>query len=76
MTLTEESFTRGDIGPDFSENGSPIQFGYFRSNSAFSTNYSITGGVDNWTVNVVAVPEPATLLIFALGSIYLNRKKR
>jgi len=36
--------------PDFSANGGPIEFGFVRQNATYSGGYTITGGIDNWTV--------------------------
>lgn len=45
--------------PDFSATGSPIGFGYARSNS-YSFSSSIAHGIDNWSFTVSSIPEPAT----------------
>jgi len=48
------SFVNSSKHPDFSASGSPIQFGFFRSNSTGlgGAGYTIVGGIDNWTVTV------------------------
>lgn len=38
--------------PDFSTKGAPIQFGFFRANTTTNNEYSITGGIDNWSVSI------------------------
>lgn len=38
--------------PDFSARGAPIQFGFFRANTTTNSQYSITGGIDNWLVSI------------------------
>jgi subtilisin-like proprotein convertase family protein len=40
-------------------------------------DYAFTGGVLNsWTINVVGVPEPATLALTVLGALALIRRRR
>ncbi len=41
-----------DVHPDFSSEGSPIEFGFFRGNSTPSFSYSIIAGIDNWSVTI------------------------
>jgi hypothetical protein len=49
--------------PDFSANGAPIQFGFFRANTTTNAQYSITAGIDNWSVSInpttIGTSEPA-----------------
>jgi hypothetical protein len=49
--LGETSFA---AGLDFSENGAPIQFGFYRSNSHGESSEAITTthGIDNWRVEI------------------------
>ncbi|MEO8189866.1 MAG: hypothetical protein ABI682_05955 [Acidobacteriota bacterium] len=69
QTLTLSGLTANDFGrvavttttlfdtthPDFSAAGGPIQFGFFRANgSGPSPGYTLTAGIDNWSVQVVA----------------------
>ncbi len=70
--------------PDFSENGSPIQFGFFRSNSVCQTCNAVAvhAGIDNWKVTVhtedppASTPEPSTLVgILLLGFAATNCKR-
>ncbi len=61
--------------PDFSATGAPITFGYLTTNGTPSTSYTVTGGVDNWSVDV-HVPEPASLSVLALGALPLLRRRR
>jgi hypothetical protein len=43
----------GPAYPDFSANGSPIQFGYYASNgTAISRPTSTNSGIDNWSVSI------------------------
>jgi hypothetical protein len=69
------------LHPDFSTNGSPITFGYFRNIQGIAgTNFFMTSGVDNWTTTVVSVPEPSTvgLLISSIlmgGGAWILRRK-
>lgn len=41
-----------DQHPDFSATGAPIQFGFFRANTTTNAEYSITSGIDNWSVSI------------------------
>lgn len=52
--------------PDFSNAGSPLQFGFFASNGTFGNSFN-DGGVDNWSVVVNFVPEPSTASLLSLG---------
>lgn len=65
-----------DVHPDFSSNGAPIQFGFFRANgSGPSAGYSLVGGIDNWQVTVTAAaPQPtaAPADIPALGPMAIS----
>lgn len=58
--------------PDFSVSGSPIEFGYFRSNNIGNHGqYDVYAGIDNWQVTLRSepVPEPcASLLLFVAAA--------
>ncbi|MBD3886523.1 hypothetical protein IFO70_33150 [Phormidium tenue FACHB-886] len=45
-----------DQHPDFSAQGAPIQFGFFRANTTTNDEYSITSGIDNWSVSINPTP--------------------
>ena len=38
--------------PDFSQTAAPMQFGFFRANSAGIPGYSITAGIDNFSLTI------------------------
>jgi hypothetical protein len=38
--------------PDFSQTAAPIEFGFFRANSAGYSGYTIAAGIDDWSVKV------------------------
>ena len=62
----------GNSSPDFSANGAPIEFGFWREISAGGGNsFSSSTGIDNWTVMVHSVPEPATIGLIAMGAFGL-----
>ena len=52
--LTAANFVAADLKthPDFSQNGAPMQFGFYRANSAGIPGYSITAGIDNWSLTI------------------------
>jgi hypothetical protein len=62
ISLTKDDFhslNEPDDHPDFSINGSPIIFGFFRGNSTRgTTGYFRDAGIDNWSVTVNPVPLP------------------
>ena len=65
LTGSNFSLVQGQSGaaqPDFSSSGAPLQFGYMTSNQGLGTpdSNASTTGVDNWSVSVAAVPEPAS----------------
>ena len=85
VVLDASDFTLfGGVGiPDFSAAGSAIEFGYFTNNgdpiggivmppSTVTTDF----GIDNWSVTVAKVSEPATLALFGLGLAGLGIARR
>ncbi len=63
--ITAEAAFDFASNPDFSATGAPIQFGYYRANG--DNNVSITGRLDNWSVNIEqqnAIPEPSSFFVF------------
>ena len=51
--LTAADFTTIDTGehPDFSQTAAPMQFGFYRGNSA-TFSYTISAAIDNWVLKV------------------------
>ena len=79
--LTADDFDDGSgQHPDFSELGTEIQFGFIRRNSSqnpSSTN-TIISGIDNWSFDLIYLPEPSTAAGVAVGSmllVMLSRKR-
>ncbi len=78
-TVAPVDFGNGSDRPDFSSTGSPIKFGFFRSNSNCPTcgPHRIVAGIDNWSVTITtedpaqeSTPEPSSILgLFALGGL-------
>ena len=64
--------------PDFSSAGSPIEFGFFTSNSniPYYTALVENIGFDNWTVSIHPVPEPTMFAFLALGSLFLKTRRK
>jgi hypothetical protein len=74
--LTAESFgTLGDpaIHPDFSTSGGPILFGFHTANGGY--NYSITVGIDNWSVKLNTIPIIAANIDIKPKKINLKNNK-
>lgn len=44
--------------PDFSANGSIIEFGFFRANTATSDGYGISAGITNWSISIIPSAQP------------------
>jgi len=59
----------GGLSPDFSVNGSPISFGFWRgiSHPAGNPVQSQFGGIDNWNLTINLVPEPTTLGLLGMS---------
>jgi hypothetical protein len=67
------------LNPDFSENGSPINFGYFRNTQGVAgTDFSMSSGIDNWTTTVHVIPEPSIggLFLLGIGAVFLACRYR
>ena len=64
---------------DFSATAAPIKLGFLAANSddPFGPGYSATIGIDNFSVNVTSVPEPATVAVglLCLG-VGMARRRR
>jgi hypothetical protein len=52
--LTAANFVAADLKshPDFSQSGAPMQFGFYRANSAGIPGYSITAAIDNFSLTI------------------------
>jgi hypothetical protein len=58
--------------PDFSSTGSPIQFGYASGSGTAGTSSGLTmSGVDNWSVDIIGVPEPSPLTLLGIVTLGL-----
>jgi len=69
--LDSAAFSRlsGPAGatPDFSASGGAIQLGYFASNGTSGGPTATLSGLDNWSMSVTPVPEPASALLLLIG---------
>ena len=54
-----------DDNPDFSENGSPIRFGFYRHDSLGP--YVIDGGIDNWSLTIHQKPKRTKVYALLVG---------
>jgi len=75
---TDTFITDFNQNPDFSGSGSLIELGLFTWNSNTSTDVPAIEkvGFDNWAVTVNNVPEPMTLSLLALGSLFMRSLKK
>jgi hypothetical protein len=83
VVVTPTSYFDNTQRPDFSANGAPIQFGYFRANSTASVAYTLAAGIDNWQISIAPLtPVPTlgamelALLTIALGLLGLSFVRR
>lgn len=61
--------------PDFSVNGSAIEFGFMRSQNSVNTQSST--GIDNWQVVITTiVPEPTAAVLLSVSSVMLSARRR
>ncbi len=61
--------------PDFSATGSVMQLGFWRGNSS-NGNINTEAGLDNWYVDIRAVPAPGTLALLGLTTLATTRRRR
>jgi hypothetical protein len=73
-------FTDPLIHPDFTSTGSTIIFGFSSANSTTGTDgYRIDAGYDNWRITLNTVPEPTSMVLWAVGgfaAIAFTRRRR
>jgi len=78
--LTAEDFVddwdQRDTHPDFSASAPEITFGFYRVLATTDCSYTIVTGLDNWSLTVHPVPEPASALLVGLASLTMLRRKR
>ncbi|QDV73207.1 hypothetical protein [Botrimarina mediterranea] len=63
--------------PDFSETGSPIEFGVYRELFDGSNARDIRMGLDNWQVvlTTTGIPEPTSVVLAATGALLALRRR-
>jgi len=83
--LTEASFSdtfgaSGPLGPgpatpDFAANGGAIEFGFFSGNTPIGGPFNTTSGIDNLSITINSIPEPASggLISIGLGGLAILR---
>ena len=49
--------------PDLSVGGAPITFGFARINNSIAGPYSVTGGIDNWSVTIHRAPTVSSIQV-------------
>jgi hypothetical protein len=78
--LDADDFTEvgGSGHPDFGPAGAEIHFGYLRFNSTTGTSFTTTHAIDNWSVEVIPVPEPtgAWMLASGVAALLVLRRRR
>ena len=57
------TFLDNSSHPDFSANGSALQFGYWRGNTTQGAGYSTSAGIDNWKIVVHGFPPGISCVI-------------
>lgn len=80
--LTESDFGLAEWptpagNPDFSTSGGLIEFGFLTQNGTSSTTdvLSSSSGVDNVSIEITAIPEPASWLALAAAPLLLRRRR-
>ena len=69
LSATDFTLVGGSSNPDFTDTGSPIEFGYYTSNgTGFGTGHT-DSGIDNFSVT--AVPEPSMSIFGAASALAL-----
>ncbi|MEO8431178.1 MAG: hypothetical protein ABI592_06675 [Acidobacteriota bacterium] len=73
VAVTATSFFDNTLHPDFSASGAPIQFGFYRANSAGAgVNYTLVAGIDDFSLAINPAPTTVpTLNPFAMGGLVL-----
>lgn len=78
--LTELNFAllSGPGSLNFSASGDPIMFGYLTNNTAMANLVQTSSGIDNFSVTITPVPEPASvaLLLAGIGTLLVWDKLR
>ena len=64
----------GPFQPNFSATGGPITFGFWRGNA--DGPYSMTTGIDNWSMTLNTVPEPAAIGLVLFPVVALISRRR
>jgi hypothetical protein len=64
--------------PDFSASGAPITFGFFTAlaGGLGGPGFSMSGGYDNWRVDVHTIPEPGLVVLLLLAGIVAKHRQR
>jgi len=66
----------GPAHPDISATGGVIKFGFFSGNTPVGGPFNTSSGIDNLSITINSVPEPATLSLLAFGGLAMLRKRR
>src|SRR6185312_5074480 len=77
FTAADWPYATAGAKPDFSASGDLITLGFYTSGVTNNGSYTVSGGVDNWSLTVHSVPEPTGGCALAVGTLaFFGRRCR